>query len=100
MVLDDRRTPKTVSPGAENPPHQPRRCRVLWVETVHRSHDTLAEVLSRGGLEQTTHDGMSPRRLRADMIEEHAHRTGHADLLREQVGGATGEGPPNDFPVP
>ena len=67
---------------------------------MHGSRDTLAEVLSRGGLEQTTHDGMSLRRLLADMIEEYAHHTGHADLLREQVDGATGEGPPNDFSVP
>ena len=44
--------------------------------------------------------GMSMRRLLADMIEEYARHTGHADLLREQVDGATGEGAPQDFPVP
>jgi hypothetical protein len=43
---------------------------------------------------------MSLRRLLADMIEEYARHTGHADLLREEVDGATGEGPPPDFPVP
>jgi hypothetical protein len=43
---------------------------------------------------------MSLRRLLADMIEEYARHTGHADLLREQVDGATGEGPPHDFLVP
>jgi uncharacterized damage-inducible protein DinB len=74
--------------------------RALWVETVHRSRDALAEALSRGGLGQTTHDGMSLRRLLADLIEEYARHTGHADLLREDVDGATGEGPPTDFPVP
>jgi hypothetical protein len=74
--------------------------RALWVDTVHRSRGALAEALSRGGLEQTTQDGMSLRRLVADMIEEYARHTGHADLLREQVDGATGEGPPKDFPVP
>jgi uncharacterized damage-inducible protein DinB len=74
--------------------------RAAWVETVHRSRDALAEALSRGGLEQTTHDGMSLRRLLADMIEEYARHTGHADLLREHVDGATGEGAPKDFPVP
>jgi uncharacterized damage-inducible protein DinB len=72
----------------------------LWVDTVHRSREALAEALSRGGLEQTTEQGMSLRRLLADMIEEYARHTGHADLLREQIDGATGEGPPNDFPVP
>ena len=78
----------------------PDALRALWAETVHRSRDALAEALSRGGLGQTTHDGMSLRRLLADMIEEYARHTGHADLLREQVDGSTGEGPPQDFHVP
>src|SRR4051812_43153951 len=78
----------------------PDALRALWVDPVPRSRDALAEALSRGGLEQTTQDGMSLRRLLADMIEEYARHTGHADLLREQVDGATGEGPPKDFPVP
>jgi hypothetical protein len=34
------------------------------------------------------------------MIEEYARHTGHADLLREHVDGVTGEGAPQDFPVP
>jgi hypothetical protein len=72
----------------------------LWAESVHRSRDVLNEALSRGGLEQTTNDGMSLRRLLADMIEEYARHTGHADVLREHVDGATGEGAPQDFPVP
>ncbi len=67
---------------------------------MHRSRDALVEALSHGGMEQATHDGMSLRRLLADMIEEYARHTGHADLLREQVDGATGEGAPKDFPVP
>jgi uncharacterized damage-inducible protein DinB len=78
----------------------PDALRALWVESVHRSRQALHETLSRGGLEQTTSDGMSVRRLLADMIEEYARHTGHADLLREQVDGATGEGAPKDFPVP
>ncbi len=78
----------------------PDALRALWVTAVHRSRDALAEALARGGLEQTTHDGMNLRRLLADMIEEYARHTGHADLLREQVDGATGEGPPQEFPVP
>jgi Protein of unknown function (DUF664) len=53
-----------------------------------------------GELDQPTHDGMSLRRLLADMIEEYARHTGHADLLREAVDGSTGEGAPQDFPVP
>jgi hypothetical protein len=78
----------------------PDELRALWVDTVHRSREALAEALSRGGLEQTTPDGMRLRRLLADMIEEYARHTGHADLLREQVDGTTGEGAPQDFPVP
>lgn len=78
----------------------PEALRGLWVDTVHRSRDALTEALSRSGLEQTTPDGMSLRRLLADLIEEYARHTGHADLLREQVDGSTGEGPPQDFPVP
>ncbi|MGO4597162.1 mycothiol transferase [Terrabacter sp. 2RAF25] len=78
----------------------PEELRALWGSTVHRSREALAAALSRGGLEQTTPSGMSLRRLLADMIEEYARHTGHADLLREQVDGATGEGPPPEFPVP
>jgi hypothetical protein len=78
----------------------PDALRALWADTVHRSRDALAEELTRGGLEQTTSGGMSLRRLLADLVEEYARHTGHADLLREQVDGATGEGPPQGFPVP
>ena len=78
----------------------PDSLRALWSEAVHRSRDALADALSHGGLDQTTPEGMSLRRLLADMIEEYARHTGHADLLREQVDGATGEGAPEDFPVP
>ena len=78
----------------------PDALRALWVESVHRSRDALAEALSGGGLDQASPNGMSLRRLLADMIEEYARHTGHADLLREQVDGVTGEGPPQDFPVP
>jgi uncharacterized damage-inducible protein DinB len=78
----------------------PDALRSLWVQTVHRSREALTEALTGGGLEQTTYQGMSLRRLLADMVEEYARHTGHADLLREQVDGATGEGPPQAFPVP
>ena len=78
----------------------PQALRTLWVDAVHRSRTSLAEALSNGELDQRTHDGMSLRRLLADMIEEYARHTGHADLLREAVDGSTGEGAPRDFPVP
>jgi hypothetical protein len=79
---------------------EPDALRTLWAESVHRSRRALSEALTRGGLEQATHNGMSLRRLLVDMIEEYARHSGHADLLREQVDGNTGEGAPQDFPVP
>jgi uncharacterized damage-inducible protein DinB len=78
----------------------PQALHALWTEAVHRSRDSLAKALSNGGLDHATHDGMSLRRLLADLIEEYARHTGHADLLREAVDGTIGEGPPGDFPVP
>ena len=36
---------------------------------------------------------MSLRRLLADMIEEYARHTGHADLIRESIDGLVGEDP-------
>jgi hypothetical protein len=41
-------------------------------------------------------DGRTPnlRRIIADMIEEYARHTGHADLLREAVDGLVGEDAP------
>jgi hypothetical protein len=78
----------------------PQALRALWTEAVHRSRASLAETLSDRRLDQATVDGMSLRRLLADMIEEYARHTGHADLLREAVDGSTGEGAPADFPVP
>jgi uncharacterized damage-inducible protein DinB len=87
-------------PWSTPPADTPDALRVLWTESVHRSRKALSEALARGDLEQSTHHGMSLRRLLADVIEEYARHTGHADLLREQVDGATGEGPPSEFPVP
>ena len=80
--------------------HTPPALRALWAAAVHRSRASLSEALSNGGMDEATHSGMSLRRLLADMIEEYARHTGHADLLREAVDGSTGEGAPQDFPVP
>lgn len=78
----------------------PQALRTLWTDAVHRSRDSLAAALSNGGLDHPTHSGMNLRRLLADMVEEYARHTGHADLLREAVDGTTGEQGPDDFPVP
>lgn len=79
---------------------EPQALYALWTTAVHRSRDALAEALARGGLDQHTDDGMSLWRLLVDLIEEYARHTGHADLLREAVDGSTGEGSPDEFPVP
>jgi len=41
-----------------------------------------------------TDDGQNLRRMVADMIEEYARHTGHADLIRESIDGLVGEGQP------
>ncbi len=72
----------------------------LWDAAVKRSRAMVAEALAEGGLDQpsrhTWPDGRTPntRRVIADMIEEYARHTGHADILREFVDGLVGEDPP------
>lgn len=39
------------------------------------------------------------RMLVANVIEEYARHTGHADLLREAVDGRVGEGAPDEFTI-
>jgi hypothetical protein len=78
----------------------PEVLRDLWVRAVRRSRETLAGVLAESGLDYAPEGGMSVRRLISDLIEEYARHTGHADLLREEIDGATGEDPPSEFPVP
>ena len=78
----------------------PEALRDLWLRAVHRSRDAVAVALAESGLDYAPEGGLSLRRLISDTIEEYARHTGHADLLREAVDGATGEGPPGEFPVP
>jgi len=84
----------------------PDQLLTLWLDAVNRSRDSVAEALEADGVGQLARfalpDGQAPslRRILVDLIEEYARHTGHADLLREQVDGATGEGAPKDFPVP
>ncbi|WP_345505682.1 hypothetical protein [Terrabacter aeriphilus] len=49
---------KCAGVGADDGPDE---LRALWTRTVHRSRESLDEALARGGLEQTTSDGMSLR---------------------------------------
>ncbi|MEV6104794.1 DinB family protein [Streptomyces sp. NPDC051940] len=69
----------------------------LWEDSVARSDATIAKALETGGLDQlgnfTNSRGESPtlRYIILVMIEEYARHVGHADLLRENVDGVTGE---------
>jgi len=78
----------------------PEELYALWMAAVTRSREMVAAALAEGGPDQparfTWDDGRTPnlRRMVADIIEEYARHTGHADLLREVVDGRVGEDPP------
>jgi uncharacterized damage-inducible protein DinB len=75
----------------------PEQLRTLWQDAVDRSRASVADALTRGGLDQLARrpwpDGSAPslRWILCHMIEEYARHNGHADLLREAVDGQTGE---------
>lgn len=77
----------------DNPPE----LYALWERAVARSRTAVSAALTTGdpGL---TFDVLpcSLRRLLADLIEEYARHTGHADLLREAIDGRVGEDPPGE----
>lgn len=74
----------------------PEELRALWESAVERAHASVAEALAEGGMDKLgkTDDGQNLRRMLADMIEEYARHTGHADLIRESIDGLVGEGQP------
>lgn len=78
----------------------PQELYELWDVEVRRSRAMVAEALAEGDADQPSHftwpDGRTPnmRRIVADVIEEYARHTGHADLLREAVDGLVGEDAP------
>ena len=71
-----------------------------WQDAVLRSRAIVDDALAAGGLdtvgEVQWEDGTAAnlRRLLADMVEEYARHTGHADLIRETVDGLVGEDAP------
>jgi Protein of unknown function (DUF664) len=81
----------------------PAQLYALYDGAVERSRAKLAAALADGGLDQQVHasDGngnhASLRRLVCDLIEEYGRHTGHADLIREEVDGRTGEDPPDGW---
>ncbi len=78
----------------------PEELLALWESAVARSRAAVAEARADGGLDRLaarpTHWGatLNLRRILADLIEEYARHTGHADLIRESVDGLVGEDPP------
>ena len=71
-----------------------------WTEAVERARGVWRELLADGGGDRLSEweplPGQHPnlRRLAADLKEEYARHTGHADLFREAVDGLVGEDPP------
>jgi uncharacterized damage-inducible protein DinB len=76
----------------------------IWQQAVRRSRAVVASLLADGGgLDQLAQfsgwdQPPSLRRILADLIEELARHTGHADLIREAIDGAVGEDPPDALP--
>ncbi|HEV2087216.1 MAG TPA: DinB family protein [Cryptosporangiaceae bacterium] len=74
----------------------------LWRAAVARSRTAVAGVLASGDLGTLAArpadwgGTLSLRRIVADLIEEYARHTGHADLIRESVDGLVGEDPPRN----
>ena len=83
----------------------PEELMALWRGAVGRSRAAVAEALADGGLDtlaaNPTHWGakLNLRRILADLIEEYARHTGHADLIRESVDGLVGEDAPEEWRV-
>ena len=76
----------------------PEDLRALWRESVERSEAILERLLGDGpaalDVTHSAHGGrdhVSLRWILTHMVEEYARHNGHADLLREQIDGQTGE---------
>ncbi len=73
----------------------------LWRDAVANSRELLDEALADGGLDfrakGITDVEASLRRILADLIEEYARHTGHADIIRESIDGLVGEDAPEGF---
>jgi hypothetical protein len=81
----------------------PAELYAFWDGAVARARERYAAALAAGGLDQLIHvsspegEHASLRRLICDLVEEYGRHTGHADLIREQVDGRTGEDPPEGW---
>lgn len=83
----------------------PEELMALWRGAISRSRAVVADALGGAGLDtlaaKPTHWGetLNLRRILADLIEEYARHTGHADLIRESVDGLVGEDAPPEWRV-
>jgi len=64
----------------------------VWHDECARSRQIVADTpsLDQTGIERSSGEPVSLRRILVAMIGEYAQHVGHADLLREQIDGATG----------
>jgi hypothetical protein len=64
----------------------------VWHDECARSRQIVADAasLDETGIERSSGEPVSLRRILVAMIGEYAQHVGHADLLREQIDGATG----------
>jgi hypothetical protein len=64
----------------------------VWRDECDRSRRIVAAAasLDETGIERASGEPVSLRRILVAMIGEYAQHVGHADLLREQIDGATG----------
>nr|WP_086022523.1 DinB family protein [Streptomyces xiaopingdaonensis] len=69
----------------------PQQALDTWRAECSRSREIVAAAsLEETGIRRRTGDPVSLRRILVHMIAEYARHTGHADLLRERLDGATG----------
>ncbi|MFD0558181.1 DinB family protein [Stackebrandtia endophytica] len=104
-LFDRRPHPPWDSPEADDPEWEwhsaaddpPELLRQQWRETVERSRARVTEAMSGDGLDMVTirprsnGESSSLRWILVHMIEEYARHNGHADFIREQIDGQTGE---------
>lgn len=64
----------------------------VWQEECERAREIVANTssLDLTGIEKSSGQPISLRRILLHMIAEYARHNGHADLLRERIDGATG----------
>lgn len=69
----------------------PAEAFAVWRAECRRSREIVADaLLDDTGVQRSTGEPISLRRILLHMLAEYARHTGHADLLRERIDGAMG----------